>query len=192
MGAGSQKGNRGNLCTVPWTGPWLQNGRDCNQGRKPRPNQRNQPGTPKSRPISITNPRPQTNQPSRTVDKCNKSIPSYTKSVHYSACWVRQDVAWWGGVGQRAAGQDRAGQGAAERSRVAAGVRRARLGGPLQNTPRSARSRYLERTLERNRSAPSRASPCSVRGGRNPSVENWPASQARCNLTSPEHTLLCS
>ena len=124
MGAGSQKGNRGNLCTVPWTGPWLQNGRDCNQGRKPRPDQRDQPATPKSRPISITNPRPpNTNQPSRTVDKCNKSIPSYTKSVHYSACWVRQDVAWRGGVGQRAAGQDRAGQGAAERSRVAANRR---------------------------------------------------------------------
>ena len=90
----AQKGNRGNLCTVPWTGPWLQNGRDCNQGRKPRPNQRNQPGTPNSRPISTT--RPQTNQPSRTVDKCNKSIPSYTKSVHYSACWV--DVYTGSGV----------------------------------------------------------------------------------------------
>ena len=102
-------------------------------------------------------------------------------------------MAGWGGVGQRAAGQDRAGRarrsvtggaanrrgeaghggaqrgggawrgaakgGGARRGAAGRGEAAAQLERPLQNTPRSARSRYLERTLERNRSAPSRASP---------------------------------
>ena len=68
--------------------PLVTECRDCNQGRKPRPNQRNQPGIPKSRPISITNLHPQTNQPSPTVRKLKTSIPCNTTSVHYSACWM--------------------------------------------------------------------------------------------------------
>ena len=99
-------GHPGNLCTVPsLVTEWA--------GLQPRPQAPPQSAQStwafKSRPISITNPRPQTNQPSRTVDKCNKSIPSYTKSVHYSACWVRQDVAWQGGAGWGSARRGRTG-----------------------------------------------------------------------------------
>ena len=63
---------------------------------------------------------------------------------------ARRGAGRGGGVAGGEAGR---GGGGARRAR------RARLGGPLQNTPRSAHSRYLERTLERNRSAHSRASP---------------------------------
>ena len=59
------------------------------------------------------------------------------------------------GAGRGGARRSAAGRGGALRG----AVERARLGGPLQNTPSIAHSRYLERTLERNRSAHSRASP---------------------------------
>ena len=82
---------------------------------------------------------------------------------------AQRGAAGRGRARRGAAGRGGARRGAAGARRGAAGrggARRARLGGPLQNTARSARSRYLERTLEtkertleRNRSAPSRASP---------------------------------
>ena len=63
------------------------------------------------------------------------------------------------GEGRRGA----AGRGGAQRGAAGRGRARRSAAGAAADTPRSARSRYLERTLERNRSAPSRASPLGLR-----------------------------
>ena len=205
MGVGSQKGNRGNPCTVPEAGPWVQDG----SGQQPRPqapaqsaqstwdpkipaHQHNRAAPPTPTPKPSIHQRQLTEHPFESIarplqtehslqDPDSKSNPSYIKSEQHNICilfsmlggclYRRQGLHRRMGVGsQEPAHCSRGGAvGAASvgpqptwspKSAPTCILNRAHgLARLLQNTPRSAYSTHLERTLDANRSAHSMPSP---------------------------------